>query len=54
MSLEESMNQPKFLVSDFAKFDRPMLWHIAFQALDEFQKANQRMPSPGSEVDQFI
>jgi len=35
-SLREALKKPEYLISDFAKFDRPMQLHIAFQALSEF------------------
>ncbi|TMW63332.1 hypothetical protein Poli38472_002273 [Pythium oligandrum] len=39
----------EFLISDFAKFGRSELLHIAFQALDAFQEANGgKYPLPGS------
>ena len=34
----QSLPEPgEFLLSDFAKMDRPALLHVAFQALDAFQ-----------------
>lgn len=37
-TLSEALKQPgDFLISDFAKMDRPPVLHVAFQALDEFQ-----------------
>ena len=30
---EEAIAAPEFVMSDFGKFDRPALWHIAFQVL---------------------
>lgn len=42
--LRESILNPEFLISDFAKFDRPQQIHIAFQALDEFKKSQNRLP----------
>jgi len=38
--------------SDFAKFDRPPLLHLAFQALDRFQQTGDgRVPRPYSKKD---
>ena len=31
--LEAALNEPEFVLTDFAKFDRPAVFHIAFQAL---------------------
>lgn len=37
-ALTDALKQPgDFLVSDFAKMDRPPILHVAFQALDTFQ-----------------
>ena len=34
----EALNNPgEFLPRDFAKFDRPLILHLAFQALDAFR-----------------
>ncbi|XP_041998124.1 ubiquitin-activating enzyme E1 1-like isoform X1 [Salvia splendens] len=40
-----------FLLSDFSKFDRPPLLHLAFQALDKFVSELGRYPVAGSEED---
>ncbi|KDP22845.1 hypothetical protein JCGZ_00432 [Jatropha curcas] len=40
-----------FLLSDFSKFDRPPLLHLAFQALDKFILELGRFPVAGSEED---
>ncbi|KAH9607533.1 hypothetical protein KSS87_017463 [Heliosperma pusillum] len=51
-SLRESLTDPgDFLLSDFAKFDRPPLLHLAFQALDKFVSELGRFPLAGSEED---
>ncbi|GJP35185.1 hypothetical protein CLOM_g19695 [Closterium sp. NIES-68] len=51
-TLAACLHQPgEFLLSDFAKFDRPPLLHLAFQALDAFHKETGRFPAPGSEAD---
>ncbi|KEH27996.1 ubiquitin activating enzyme E1 [Medicago truncatula] len=50
--LREALNDPgKFLLSDFSKFDRPPLLHLAFQALDKFISEIGRFPVAGSEED---
>jgi ubiquitin-activating enzyme E1 len=51
--LGEAIASPgEFLISDFAKMNRPELLHIAFQALDAFQAKNDgKFPKPGSAVD---
>ena len=36
--LAKALEEPgEFLMTDFAKFDRPPLLHVGFQALDLFQ-----------------
>ncbi|VVA16522.1 PREDICTED: ubiquitin-activating enzyme [Prunus dulcis] len=50
--LREALNDPgDFLFSDFSKFDRPPLIHLAFQALDKFVSESGCFPIPGSEED---
>uniref|UniRef100_A0A5B7BFE5 E1 ubiquitin-activating enzyme n=1 Tax=Davidia involucrata TaxID=16924 RepID=A0A5B7BFE5_DAVIN len=50
--LRESLNDPgDFLLSDFSKFDRPPLLHLAFQALDKFISEMGCFPTAGSEED---
>ncbi|KAL3536559.1 hypothetical protein ACH5RR_005020 [Cinchona calisaya] len=51
-SLREALKDPgDFLLSDFSKFDRPPLLHLAFQALDKFIFEFRRFPLAGSEGD---
>ncbi|CAH9073316.1 unnamed protein product [Cuscuta europaea] len=50
--LREALKDPgDFLLSDFSKFDRPPLLHLAFQALDQFRSDFDRFPIAGSEDD---
>ncbi|KAI3819474.1 hypothetical protein L1987_13313 [Smallanthus sonchifolius] len=50
--LKEALKTPgEFLLSDFSKFDRPPLLHLAFQALDKFTCELGRFPVAGSEDD---
>ncbi|KAG2673033.1 hypothetical protein I3760_13G070300 [Carya illinoinensis] len=50
--LREALTKPgDFLLSDFSKFDRPPLLHVAFQALDKFVSELGRFPVAGSEED---
>lgn len=37
-SLEAAMNEPEFLIWDFAKFDQPPQLHSLWQALYRFEK----------------
>ena len=50
--LEAVVSEPgEFLLSDFAKFDRPPLLHLAFQALDRFRAEKGSLPAPNSVED---
>ncbi|GFY82407.1 ubiquitin activating enzyme 2 [Actinidia rufa] len=50
--LQEALTQPgDFLLSDFSKFDRSPLIHLALQALDKFISELGRFPIAGSEED---
>lgn len=50
--LKVALNDPgDFLLSDFSKFDRPPVLHLAFQALDKFVTELGRFPIAGSEED---
>jgi ubiquitin-activating enzyme E1 len=50
--LKEAIKEPgEFLMSDFSKFDRPPLLHLAFQALDKFRNELVRFPVAGSADD---
>ncbi|KAG6697722.1 hypothetical protein I3842_09G215700 [Carya illinoinensis] len=50
--LREALKDPgDFLLSDFSKFDRPPLLHLAFQVLDKFQSEFGHFPVAGSEDD---
>ncbi|CAI9743336.1 ubiquitin-like modifier-activating enzyme 1 [Octopus vulgaris] len=49
--LREAIANPEYVVTDFAKFDRPPLLHLAFQALDEYVKTHSSSPRPRNEED---
>ncbi|XP_077217611.1 ubiquitin-activating enzyme E1 1-like [Tasmannia lanceolata] len=50
--LNDALKDPgDFLLSDFSKFDRPPLLHLAFQSLDKFIAGMGRFPVAGSEED---
>ncbi|GFP97974.1 ubiquitin-activating enzyme e1 2 [Phtheirospermum japonicum] len=50
--LKEAIKDPgDFLLSDFSKFDRPPLLHLAFQSLDKFVSELGHFPAAGSEED---
>ncbi|RLM86686.1 Ubiquitin-activating enzyme E1 3 [Panicum miliaceum] len=49
-SLRDAMKDPgDFLMSDFSKFERSPVIHLAFQALDNFRKEHGRYPTAGCE-----
>jgi ubiquitin-activating enzyme E1 len=50
-SISESIKDPEFLISDFAKFDRPQQLHIGFQALHDFAQTHGRLPKPMNDED---
>ncbi|KAI9292924.1 ubiquitin-activating enzyme E1 [Neoconidiobolus thromboides FSU 785] len=51
-NLLESLKEPEFVISDFAKFDRPIQLHIGFQALHQFKQLNHdKLPKPRNEED---
>ncbi|XP_067302479.1 ubiquitin-like modifier-activating enzyme 1 isoform X2 [Pseudorasbora parva] len=49
--LSSSMAEPEFIMTDFAKFDRPGQLHVGFQALHAFEKKHSRPPKPWSQSD---
>lgn len=50
-SLAESLKDPEFFITDFAKFDRPAALHAGFQALWAFFEQNRRFPRPRNAED---
>ncbi|KAJ6553304.1 hypothetical protein B0H19DRAFT_1377874 [Mycena capillaripes] len=50
-SLRDSLKSPEFLITDFAKLDRPATLHAGFQALSEFQTQHNRLPRPRNAAD---
>ncbi|KAF8680727.1 hypothetical protein HU200_045568 [Digitaria exilis] len=51
-ALRDAMRDPgDFLLSDFSKFERSPVLHLAFQALDNFRKEHGRYPTAGCEQD---
>jgi ubiquitin-activating enzyme E1 len=53
-TISAAIKEPEFLISDFAKFDRPQQLHIGFQALHAFEQAQGRLPRPMNEEDAII
>lgn len=50
-SLAQQVKTPEFLISDFAKFDRPNSLHVGFLALHGFSNKYGRLPKPHGEED---
>ncbi|CAG0890578.1 unnamed protein product [Cyprideis torosa] len=44
LSFPKALAAPEFVMSDFAKMDRPPILHACFQALAEFRKKHKRDP----------
>jgi ubiquitin-activating enzyme E1 len=53
-SLSASLKEPEFLISDYAKFDRPQQLHIGFQALHAFTESHGGRPRPYNDEDAAI
>ncbi|KAL3427419.1 ubiquitin-activating enzyme E1 [Phlyctema vagabunda] len=49
-----SRKDPEFLISDYAKFDRPQQLHVGFQALHAFYESQGRLPKPQNQADAAI
>jgi ubiquitin-activating enzyme E1 len=50
-SISAALKDPEFVISDFAKFDRPQQLHLGIQALHEFAQTHGRLPRPMNEED---
>eukprot|EP00794_Sanderia_malayensis_P007342 gene7342-8162_t len=55
-SLRQSIEDPEFLITDFAKFDRPAQLHLAYQALHSFKSKYGQLPRSRNheDADKFI
>ncbi|KAI0165666.1 ubiquitin-activating enzyme E1 1 [Xylariaceae sp. FL1272] len=53
-SISSSLRDPEFVFSDFAKFDRPQLLHVAFEALNAFAQSQGRPPRPMNKEDAAV
>jgi len=53
-SISAALKDPEFVISDFAKFDRPQQLHIGFQALNAFAQTHKRLPRPMNEEDALV
>lgn len=50
-TLEESLRDPEFVITDFENFDRPSESHLAFQTLDLYQQEYGSKPRAWNQVD---
>jgi ubiquitin-activating enzyme E1 len=50
-SISTALRDPEFVISDFAKFDRPQQLHVGFQALHAFAQGRGRLPRPMNDED---
>ncbi|KAG6045528.1 hypothetical protein E4U39_002191 [Claviceps sp. Clav50 group G5] len=53
-SFSAALKEPEFVMSDFAKFDRPQQLHLGFQALQAFQILKGRLPNPMDDDDAAV
>ncbi|KAK4226369.1 hypothetical protein QBC38DRAFT_510470 [Podospora fimiseda] len=53
-TISAAMKEPEFVISDYAKWDRPQQLHIGFQALHAFQETHGRLPRPMNDEDALI
>ncbi|THH20157.1 hypothetical protein EW146_g1165 [Bondarzewia mesenterica] len=52
--LRDSLQNPEYFITDFAKFDRPATLHAGFQAVWQFYAEQQRFPRPRNAEDAAI
>ncbi|KAJ8981692.1 hypothetical protein NQ317_003413 [Molorchus minor] len=54
--LREALQNPEFVITDYAKFDHPQTLHLAFTALHKFVEKHGRTPRPWntSDADEFV
>lgn len=53
-TISASLKNPEYLVSDWAKFDRPQQLHVGFQALHAFAEQHGRLPRPQNEEEALV
>ncbi|ODV68455.1 ubiquitin-activating enzyme E1 1 [Hyphopichia burtonii NRRL Y-1933] len=49
--LVKQLANPEYVISDFAKFDKPPQYHLGFQGLHAFKTKHDRLPGPYNEQD---
>ncbi|KAI5861880.1 hypothetical protein GGS23DRAFT_597905 [Durotheca rogersii] len=53
-TISAALRDPEFVISDFAKFDRPHQLHIGFEALHAFKQSQGRLPRPLNDEDAAV
>jgi ubiquitin-activating enzyme E1 len=53
-TISTSLKEPEFVISDYAKFDRPQQLHVGFQALHAFAESHGYLPRPHNEEDAIV
>lgn len=53
-TISNALRDPEFVMSDFAKFDRPQQLHVGFQALHAYVQSHGRLPRPMNEEDAIV
>ncbi|KAJ9148883.1 Ubiquitin-activating enzyme E1 [Pleurostoma richardsiae] len=53
-TISTALRDPEFVISDFAKFDRPMQLHVGYQALHAFVQTHGRLPKPFNATDAAV
>ncbi|KAI1817512.1 putative ubiquitin-protein ligase [Poronia punctata] len=52
--ISAALREPEFVHSDFAKFDRPQLLHVAFEALNAYKQSQGHLPRPMNDEDATV
>ncbi|KAL8408823.1 hypothetical protein RB594_007303 [Gaeumannomyces avenae] len=50
----DALADPEFVITDYAKFDRPQQLHVGFQALHAFAQTHSRLPRPFNAEDAIV
>ncbi|KAK7749959.1 E1 ubiquitin-activating protein [Diatrype stigma] len=53
-TISTALREPEYVVSDFAKFNRPQQLHVGFQALHAYVQSHGRLPRPMNEEDATV
>jgi len=52
-SIKNALAAPEYVITDFAKFDRPGQLHVAFQAYHKYAAKKSQLPRPRNKVRRF-